>query len=201
MSILIEDFSVGLEEYVSLSDLTSFSVNVTDSSYNISTSGTYFIVNDTPVATSFSGIVDGYYTYCLPPSISGSVTVTIHAENDNSESLEEDYVFMFGYKVESSNYVDWGPNKEITVWSTASNSVECPNTETFATYFRTRELYSYDLNACVYPSGKADLGASIAPQSKYLLPGYTYMVTISGIKDYSGNEMNAIEFSFTIEDT
>ena len=199
MTIQIDNFSVELEEWVISSNLTSFSVDVIDAAHNVSTSGTYFMINEVPVATTHSGIADGYIFSCVTPTISGGTIVTIHAENDNSEIVEEDYNLLFGYRAEFTGNIDWGPGQDIIVWSTATNTVDCPNTETFATFFETRELEYRDLSAYVYPIGKADLRAEIYPQTKAFLPGYTYTITVSGVKDYAGNQMETIVFSFTIE--
>lgn len=203
MTILIDNFSVGLEEWVTLSGLSSFSVDVVDLSHGISTSGTTFLIDGVLVFTTFSGIVNGYIATCSAPTISGGITVTIHAENDNSEILEEDYDLLFGYRAVFDEYLDWGYGKEIVVWSTAKNDVVCPNTETFATYFGTRDLDDRSLGATIFPIGfeGSNLGASIVPQSKYFFPGYTYAITVSGVKDHSGNEMQSFTYSFTVEDS
>ncbi len=196
--MLINNFSIGLNEWYYLDDITYFSVDVTDDICSVSTSGTYFMLNEVPTLTTYSGITDGYRFYCSNPVISGGLIVTIHAENDCSGVEEIDYNLLFGYRAEFTDYIDWGPNKEIVVWSRASNTVECPNTESFATFFETKELESRDLSAFIYPTGYGNLGAEIYPQSKYFLPGYTYTITVSGIKDFSGNQMQPIVFSFTI---
>lgn len=198
--MLINNFSMDLNEWYYLSDVALLSVDVTDSVYSVSTSGTYFMLNEVPVATTYSGIVDGYSFYCNVPTISGGLIVTIHAENDNSEVEEIDYNLLFGYRVEFTESVDWGYNNDIQIWALAKNEVICPNTETFATFFETKDLESRDLSAYIYPTGSADLAAEIYPQTKAFLPGYTYTVTVSGVKDFSGNQMEPIVFTFTIAD-
>ena len=202
-AILVGNFSIDVEEWVSLSSLTSFCVDVFgQASCPISTSGTHFIIDDLSIATTYSGIDDGYRFCCsAPTTISGAITVIIHIENECGEVKEQDFNLLFGYRVEFTEYTDWGPNQSITVWSSAGNEVVCPNTETFATYFQTKDLESRNLGAYIYPTGSADLGAEIVPQTKAFLPGFSYRITVSGIKDYSGNEMDTIEFNFIIEDT
>jgi hypothetical protein len=157
------------------------------------------MIDESPVATTYSGIADGYTFYCTAPSISGGLIVTIHAENDCSTVEEQDYNLLFGYRVEFTRTVDWGYNSDIQIWTSVKNDVVCPNTETFATFFETKDLESVDLPAYVYPTGSANLGAEIYPQTKAFLPGYTYTITVSGVRDYSGNIMQPIVFSFTVE--
>ncbi len=200
-AILIENFSIELEEWLALSGVTNFCVDVIDQAdCPVSTSGTYFMINEVPVATTYSGITGGYTFCCNIPTVSGGLIVTMHAENECGEVKEQDYNFLFGYRAEFTEGTDWGPGQDITIWSTAKNAVICPNTETYATFFETKELESKDLSAYILPTGAANLGAEIYPQTKSFLYGYTYKITVSGIKDYSGNEMEPIVFSFTIED-
>jgi len=201
MAILIDNFSIGVSEWLPLTDLVSFSVNVVDLDCPISTSGTYFEIDYLPVVTTFSGIPNGYRATCAAPTISGSLTVTLHAENTCSGIVEQSFYLLFGYNLKYDEVEDWGPITDVEIWAKASNSVFCPNTETTAFYFQTKDLESRDLGASIFPSGWADLGAQIVPQSKYLFYGRTYTVTVSGIKDYSGNTMESIVFSFTIENS
>ena len=201
MAILIDSFSIGVGEWTALADLTSFSVDVVDLDCLISVSGTYFEIGAAPVPTTFSVISNGYRATCAVPVISGSLTLTLHAENTCSGIAEQNFYLLFGYNLKYDKIEDWGPITDVEIWAKASNSVFCPNTETTAFYFQTKDLESRDLGASIFPSGWADLGAQIVPQSKYLFYGRTYTVTVSGIKDYSGNIMESIVFSFTIENS
>lgn len=199
MTILIDNFSVGFEEWLAITDLISFAVDVIDHTYNITTSGTYFIHNGQIVSTSHSGISDGYKCHYYPPTISGEVNLTIHAENDNSETKEEDYYLLYGYNVKFDELIDWGPKKEVVTTIEATNKVFCPNTESRASFFETADLRSYDLGASINPVGYVSLGATIFPQSTAFFYGRTYRVRISGIRDFAGNTMSPREFTFTIE--
>lgn len=200
MAILIDNFSIGLKEWTKVSEIVDYSVDVVDLEYDVNVSGTYFLINETPVITMFSGIDSGYRATCSASMINGPQTITIHAENTFSGIEEIDYNFLFGYHVEFIDYIDWGPNKEIAIYTEATNMVTCPNKETYATYFRTRDLHGKDLGASIFPTGWSDLPASIIPQSKYFFYGNTYSITVSGVKDFSGNELEPFTFTFTIED-
>ena len=84
--MLINNFSIDISEWVSIDEVTFFSVDVTDSVCPVSTSGTYFMIDEVPVATTYSGITDGYTFYYSTPTISGGLIVTIHAENTCSRT-------------------------------------------------------------------------------------------------------------------
>jgi len=200
MTILIDNFSIDVEEWVSIADLVSFSVNVIDHDNNITTSGTYFLHDDQIVLTSYSGILDGYRCYYYPPTISGEVNLTIHAENDNSETEEEDYYLLYGYNVKFNEVVDWGPKKEVVTTVDVKNLAFCPNKVGDAFYFETADLHSCDLNATIKAVESVDLEATIFPQSTAFFYSMTYKIIISGIRDFTGNIMPSYEFEFTIED-
>ena len=199
MTILIDNFSIDAKEWLPIVDLVSFSVDVVDHEYSVSTSGTYFLHNGQIVSTSFSGISNGYRCYYYPPTISGAVNLTIHAENDNSETKEEDYYLLYGYNVKFNEVVDWGPKKEVVTTVDVKNLAFCPNTKTDAFHFETADLESRNLNAIINPVGYVSLGATIFPQNTFLFYGKTYTIKINGIRDFAGNKMSEFSFSFTIE--
>jgi hypothetical protein len=201
MTILIDNFSIGVEEWLPVTDLIAFSVDVVDLSYPISTSGTYFLHDGTVVPTVLSGILNGYRAYYAPISVasSGTITITIHAENTNSGIREQNYYLLYGYHVEFNELIDWGPKSTVVTSVKASNLAFCPNTEGEAVYFETRDLESYNLGASILPIESVDLGATIYPQSTFFFYGRTYTITVSGVKDFGGNELEPVVFSFTIE--
>jgi len=201
MAILIDNFSVGVEEWLVVIDLVSFAVDVVDHIHGITTSGTYFLHDGQIVPTSYSGISGGYRCSYYPTDVcsSGTITITIHAENNNSETKEEDYYLLCGYHVEFEELIDWGPKKEVVITMDAKNLAFCPNTETEAFYFETAELHSRDLNATLQAVEYVDLNATIYPQSTAFFYERTYTIIISGIRDFAGNEMVESIFSFTIE--
>jgi len=199
MAILIDNFSISVEEWLAVIDLVSFSVDIIDQTHSITTSGTYFLHDGQIVSTSYSGISDGYTFYYYPPTISGAVNLTIHAENDNDETKEKDYYLLYGYHTSFDEIVDWGPKSEVVVWAQAGNEVFCPNIESTAFYFETAELHSCDLGAIINPVGYVNLGATIFPQNSFFFYGRSYRITINGIRDFAGNIMSPREFTFTIE--
>jgi len=201
MTIVIDNFSIGVEDWIAVSSLNYFSVDVTDATYGISTSGTYFIHDGQVVPTTYSGITDGFTCYYTPSGIysDGTIDLTIHAENTSSGVEEQTFHLLYGYNISFNELIDWGPNTEVITTIQASNLAFCPNTEGDSFYFETKELDSYDLNAIIYPVGSVDLGAVIYPQSTFFFYDRTYTVTISGVRDYHGNEMEPYTFSFRVE--
>ena len=200
MTILIDNFSMGVEEWLPIVSLASFAVDVVDHINNITTSGTYFLHNGEIVSTSHSGIADGYRCYYYPPTISGVVSLTIHAENDNEETEEKNYCLLYGYNCEFNELIDWGPKSTVVITADAKNLAFCPNRVGDAFYFETADLHSRSLGATIQAVEYVDLNATIYPQNTFFFYGRTYTITISGVKDFAGNEMQPFSFSFTIED-
>ena len=132
---------------------------------------------------------------------SGTITITIHAENANLDIEEQDHYLLYGYHVEFDELVDWGPKSTVVTSVKASNLAFCPNTVGEAVYFETRDLESYDLRASIGAIGSVDLGASIYPQNTFFFYGRTYKVKIEGVKDFAGNALSPYEFEFTIENS
>jgi len=192
---------MSMTEWLPVVDLASFSVDVVDHEYGISTSGTYFLHDGEVVLTSYSGIANGYRCYYYPTDVSssGTITITIHAENDIAETKEENYYLLYGYHCEFNELIDWGPKREVVVWAQVKNKAFCPNVETCAFFFETADLHSRDLNAIINPVGYVNLGASIFPQNTFFFYSRKYKIRIEGIKDFAGNEMPIYEFEFTIE--
>ena len=200
MTILIDNFSIGVENWVAAANLT-YSVDVVDYTMPISTSGTYFMEDGQIVSTTYSGITDGYTCYYTPSSVlaSGTTTLTIHAENTSSGVEEQDFHLLYGYRGEFNEIIDWGATTEVVTTIEAMNLAFCPNKEGQAFYFETADYSSYDLGATINAVGYVDLGATIYPQNTFFFYGRTFTITISGVKDYHNNELDPYTFSFTIE--
>jgi len=202
MTIVISNFSIGVEEWAQASGI-NFSVDVveTASGVNISTSGTYFIHDGSIVPTSYSGLSGGYTCYYYPASVysDGTIDLTMHAENTVSGVKEQTFHLLYGYNLEFEELVDWGPNKEVITLVKAKNLAFCPNEEGEALYFQTADLQSVNLGATIQAVESVDLGATIRPQSKAFFYGMTFQIVISGVKDYHGNYLDPYTIEFTIE--
>lgn len=208
--IKISNFSIDIGSY---STADSFiSVDITDDTYNIVTSGTYFLVDGDRVPVTFSGIDDGYRMYYDPvdnfTSISGSVEITAHAENDNGNYLDQSYYLTFGYYLKyynkDLNKIDLGFNREVDVRMEAEDYAHCPTKSTDAYYFYTRYYRSSDLSSSINAigatfSGNSSISSSIYPVSTFYFYGKVFRVKVEA-KDLAGNEMAPYEFEFTIED-
>jgi len=201
MTIVIDNFSIGVENWIKVSSLNYFAVDVIDTAYGISTVGTYFIHDSQVVSTTHSGIADGYRCYYTPSGVysDGTIDLTIHAENTSSGVVEQTFHLLYGYNVIFDELIDWGPHTEVITTIRASNLAFCPNTEAESFYFETADLWALDLAATINPVGYVDLNASIYPQSTAFFYGQTYTITVSGVKDFNSNEMEPYTFSFTIE--
>jgi hypothetical protein len=200
MTILIDNFSIGIGDWTLVDEFDSFAVDVVDHSYSTSISGTYFIYEGEQKIPTFSGITDGYRIYYTPSGIysDGTIDLTVHVENDNGETQEQNYYFLYGYHVEFDELVDWGFGSTVITKAEASNLAFCPNTEGIAFHFKTKDLYATYSGAVInFVRGNYDLNAAIYPRSVY---SKTYTVTLSGIKDFAGNELAPFSFTFRTED-
>lgn len=202
MTIEIDNFSLGVNEWIPTVDLGYFSIDVTDSTYGINTSGTHFIHDGQIVSTTFSGIVNGYRCYYYPASVysSGVINLVIHAENTNSEIQEQLFHLLYGYNCKFNELIDWGPKQEVVFTIEATNLAFCSNMEGEAFYFETADLHSVGLNATIRAIESVGLNATIYPQNTFFFYGRTYSITVSGIRDFAGNELAPYVFTFTIED-
>lgn len=200
-SLEFGDFFLDVERYTTAS-ATAW-VDIVDYMYDIDTSGSYFKVNNQQVAVSFSDIAYGKRMYYNPPDdfdSKGDLIYTAHAVNSAGDVREKSFYLLYGYDVRFDSLVDWGANKTVSVWARAKNLGFCPEEQTAAFYFTTRDLEATNLGAIIRPVVSQDLAATIYPQSTYFFYGSTYKVTLEGVKDFAGNEMGPFEFEFVIED-
>lgn len=181
--------------------LIDFSADVIDPVYGITTSGTYFIDNGERVDPYFTTISGGYHI-SYPTVPSGNMVLGLMAENTASGTLYEEYEFHFGYTVEWNEVNYWGTDTLVPVFIIADNGTIAPAREYFSTFFRTHRIHSSSLSSEISldGSGGLDIGAAIYPQHSAFVYGRTFTVTVSGIKDFSGNEIEPQIFTFTIED-
>lgn len=178
-------------------------VDIVDTLKGVSTSGTYFKVDGVPVSVTFSGITNGYRMFYNPPddfATDGTLIYTAHIRNLAGDEKDVNYYLLRGYSLTHNDVIDWGPGKKVDIWMTATNSGFCPETSTDGFYFVTRELRQSAIGATINAIGYVGLDASIYPQSNSFFYGSTYTVTISGVKDLAGNEMDPFIHTFTIED-
>ena len=201
MSLYINNFSIEKDEVRYCTSLIDLSVDITDDLYDVTLSGTYITCNDYLVPFNVASITNGYrLTYTSIPS--GTLLYEVYASNSNNDFLHDTYLMQFGYEVLWEEVNKWQPNEEVPVAVIATNSVFNPNTSYFSTFFVTNTFKVLDLEASIYAggSGHLSLPASISPQNKYFMYGHTYNITISGIKDFSGNILPAKTYEFKIED-
>ena len=200
MSIKIDNMFLTLGDYVFSDSPVKFNVDVVDDVYNITTSGTYFVYNGSKIPTYYTTITSGYniYFYTVP---SGNIYLDVHASNDNGDTLTKSYEFRYGYHVSWDEVVYWGPEKQVHISIVLNNNAIAPNTTYFSTLYVTHPYHKSDLYSefSIEGSGYADFGIYIKPQSKALFYGKTYTITISGVKDYSGNVMKPFVYKFTTE--
>ena len=206
ISLDITNFTLEPYEYTTASG--SFCVDVTDDIYNVVTSGTYFIIDGTIVSgTSFLPITDGY-KMCYDPvddfaSFLGPTNITVHAENDNSEAIEETIYVTAGYIVEFKHRTDpYDYDKQVVVRAVAENLASCPVVGADAYWFTTVPKMSKDLGASItaVPWSVSDLSASITPTTDTIFfYGKVFRIEVRA-KDFAGNIMAPYIFEFKIED-
>jgi len=209
LSLKIANFSLDIDEYTHASG--TICVDITDDVYNVVTSGTYFMIDETVVSGTFTPITDGY-TMCYDSptdfdNILGATTVTVHAQNDNYSSppdiLEQDFYLTSGYIVEYDNREqNYGFGSQVVVRGSAENMASCPNTGVDAYYFETAPKISVDLGASIMgvPWSEKNLSAEITPTTDTIyFYGKTFRIEVRA-KDFAGNVMEPFTFEFRIED-
>jgi len=201
-SIFTGDFFLEVDRYTTASS-TAW-VDIVDYLYPINTDNTVFYV-DGVVASGvyFSDIPNGKRMYYNPEDDfydMGVKTYTLHSENSIGEIEEKDFYLLYGYDLKMAEVVDWGPNSKVVVRAEARNLVFCSNLEAQAFDFTTVDLASFNLNCIIIPVGYVDLGATIYPQSTTFFYGKTYTIKLKNVKDFAGNIMPDLEYTFTIED-
>jgi hypothetical protein len=203
----ISNFSLDIDEFLPASG--TICVDVTDDIYNVVTSGTYFIIDETLISgsTTFTPITDGY-TMCYDSptdfdNLLGATTVTVHAANDNGDILEQDFYLTSGYIVEYDNIRnDYGFKERVNVQGSAENLASCPNTGADAYFFTTEQKVGANLGATIIgvPWSEGNLGAEITPTTDTIyFYGKTFRIEVRA-KDFAGNVMEPFTFEFKIED-
>lgn len=192
---------MGIGDTAICTSLVSFSVDVLDDVNSITTSGTYFLYNGFLVDSQLTSISGGYnILYETTPS--GNIVLDLFVSNNSNDIFTQSYEFNYGYNVVWNKVVYWGTDKEVPINIICDNAVVAPATSYYSTFFHTHKPFISDFSSDVSTEGSGgfDLITTIVPQSKYFIHGKTYSVTISGVKDYSGNVLDAMTFTFKIED-
>lgn len=200
MGLYITNFSIPEDSTVYCTSLLDFSVDILDDTNEVTISGTYLSINNENTFCTYSSILNGYRLQCSTVP-SGTIWLEVFGSNNLSETINTLYILQFGYEVEWDKVVVWPNNKEVPIAVSANNNVFNSNTMYYSTFFKTSNYKESNLEAwvSVEGSGQLNLSASIFPQSKYFMYGNSYSVTISGIKDFSGNILPAKTYNFTLE--
>jgi hypothetical protein len=211
LSLKISNFSLGIGEYTTASGFIS--IDITDDECPVSTSGTYFMVDDLRVPVIFSDIEDGYRMFYNPNddyiSLEGSTVFTVHAENECNKVLEQDFYLTFGYIVEYTNRqelfdnIDYGFQQKIVVRVTAENYASCPQVSSLAWDFESKPQANVDLGASIVGKFHAweynEMLAKIYPHSTAYFYGKEFRVVVKA-KDFAGNQMEPLILNYRIED-
>jgi len=200
-SLFVVDFFVQEFEFVDSDstcyvDIVDFLYAIVDSSITITIDGIHRSI------LSIESIGDIKRVYFAPDNgfySEGEIVINVYAVSSIGEVLDHDFVLLYGYNVVPSEVNYFLPNTSVVVRGEASNVAFCPNKEALSFYFTTMDYDSFNLNMSIIPTDPVDLGMVIYPQSTAFFYGKTYTVTISGIKDFAGNDMEPFEYSFTIE--
>lgn len=210
LTMYFDNFNLAVGEYMTASG--TICVEVHDEVYNVVSSGTYFMVDDTPVSSTLVPISDGY-KICYNPdddfaSLSGPTKFTARAENSNGDILTRNYYVTFGYIVEYDNFrfrgIDFGLGNKIGVRMAASNVMNCPIDDANGFWFVSREYGNRDLSASITGmdsgliSDKKDLPTVIYPRSTAYFYDKIFRMELN-VKDYGGNAMEPFILVFKVE--
>jgi len=201
-SLFTGDFFVERDSFVTASS-TAW-VDLVDYLYPIDTNNTFFYVEGVLASgIYFEDIPNGKRMYYNPLDdfySDGVLNYSIHAENSIGEVEEKDFYFLYGYDLQLNEVANWGPNDQILVRAEANNLAFCPSLAGAAFDFTTVDLASFNLGCTITPVDFVDLGFKISPQSTVFFYGKTYTVKLQNVKDFAGNIMPDLEYTFTIED-
>jgi len=200
MGLYITNFSIPKDNVVYCTPLLTFSVDILDDTNLVTLSGTYLSINSKPAVYTTTSIINGYRLSCsVTPS--GTILLDVFGSNNINEFTNSLFILQYGYEVEYNKVMYWPNYTEVPIVVSANNNVYNSNTMYYSTFFKTSDYKEYNLEACisVEGSGQLNLAASIFPQSKYFMYGNSYSITISGIKDFSGNSLPAKTYNFTLE--
>lgn len=200
-SLFTGDFFLSQDHFTTASSIAW--VDVVDYLYPVDVYNTFLYVDGVLASgVYFEDIPYGIRLYYDPLDdfyADGVLRYSIHAENIIGEVEEKDFYLLFGYDLQLNEVVDWGPNSQILVRAEAQNLVFCPNLAGAAYDFTTVDLTSFNLRCTINPVGYVDLAIQIVPQSTVFFYGKTYTVRLQNVKDYAGNIMPDLEYTFTIE--
>ena len=202
-SLFVGDFFIDVDKFTNASSIAW--VDIVDYLYPIDTNNTHLYVDDVLASgIHFEDIPYGKRMYYNPLEdfySTGPITYLVHTESIIGEVDEKDFYLLFGYNLKLNEVVDWGPNNNVVVRAEAKNLVFCPNLSTEAFDFTTVDLSSYNLNCQIRPVGYIDFPVEIYPQSTAFFYGKTFTIKLKNVKDYDGNVMEDLEYTFTIKDS
>lgn len=202
-SIFIGEFFIDSGEFTEADSVGS--VDIIDYLYNINEESIYIQKDGTTLSgITIENIPNGKKVYFNPDDdfySDGEITLRIYAESSIGEVLDQEIYLLYGYNLDLNEVVTWSPNTRVYIRGTAENKVFCKNYEGLSYYFDTVDFDSFDLSASISASLNlsSDINFSIYPQSTAFFYGKTYTVTVSGVKDHSGNVMEPFVYNFTIE--
>jgi hypothetical protein len=211
-SVKIANFSLGIGDYILAESILQ--VDLLDDLCQIDKSKSYLLVDGNEVYVTFSGITDGYRMFYDPiddfESFSGPTTLTVHAENECGDYLEQNFYLTYGYVVEYNNVdysdpnsIDFKFGNKVSVRVTAEDNASCPKMSSLAWEFGSREEYNSDLQASItgrfHALDTEELSAEIYPNSSAYFYGKTMKIVVEA-KDFAGNKMEPFVLVYKIED-
>lgn len=201
-SLFVAGFFLDVNDFTTASgtgyiDIVDFIYEIDETTISITkdfTTMSGIVINNIPNGKRvFFDPLDNFYS-------DGEIVISVYAESVYGEVLSEDFYLLYGYNLElNESGIFWDAATRVYITATASNLAVCPNTEGVHYYFDTVELPSFNLGVFINAIEYQDLACSIYPQSTAFYYGQTYVVKISGVKDFHGNIMPDFEYEFTIE--
>jgi len=197
------EFGDFFADYGSITTASSIAwIEIIDGLGEVDINNCYFSIDDQQVISTFVPINNGYrMEYDSPNDYAylDSFKLSVHAQNYYNDVLEVDYSFLYGADIKLNEVIDFGSKRFISVWSKATNLMNCPEFSTIAYNFETQQRSHKDLNISIKSIGYVDLPVTLYPQNTFFFYGRTYNVIISGLKDAFGNVTPEYTYTFTIE--
>ena len=202
-SIVISNFKPEIGITTGLQDV-DISVDIQDILYDINSITSFMSINGEVVPATITPIADGINLTYHPPNnfnYDAPIIVRVRGVNNNATLTirEEVYTLYFGCRYLFRNKGKYKYDSKVDVVIKASNTGRLSRNLNYNYLFSTYAKPTDNLTASIVAINPVDnLTASILPQGPFHYYGEDVVVTFY-VKDFEGNELGPITYSYTIE--
>jgi len=203
-TLTIENFKPDVGTHVDPETL-DVSVDITDNTYGIDGSQTFFVINGTVVSGTKTVITDGFRMVYHPPNdfaYNEPMRVTVHAVNTDLVApvvKEEFYSLFYGCRVSLHNTEAYAHQTDVDVFVRARNLGSLYKDLTTGYFFTTYTQPDSDMSASIQGVVPyVELPTTLVAQGPEHVYGRTVSVEFS-VEDFEGRILGPYFFTYTIE--